>query len=270
MAPHKKPTPQEMEAKAQAALSELDELDPSSEEDVKLKEVPDEPETVVPKVEEVKEPEKEPEKPKEEDDEPEKEPDEDIRKKLRASTQEALILHSSNKKIQEAITKAAEMAPPTDEVMTELYPEFDDLDDFSKKMARENYMNTQKMQAVTSVSQEFKDSDTWRTKVDEFVDDPANVTKIPDLDGREEEFRSFAMKPTRRGVEFEDLVASFLYNIPKPVKSKGKQLERVSGPAIEKPENNGKIGAEAAATLRKTDYKAFTEMLRSGKIDPAL
>lgn len=197
---------------------------------------------------------------------------EEKEKKLKASSQEAIVLHSTNKKIQESINKAAELPKPTDDEMKAVYPNWDELDDFSQNMARESLWNTRKMETITSVSKEFKDYEAWETKVNGFVDDPATLANNPDLEGKTTEFKAFAMKPTRRNADFEDLVKAFLFdakterkNMPK---KKGNMMENKSGAnGKHKPANSGKITIEQAATLRKTDYRKYQEYVRSGKID---
>ena len=193
---------------------------------------------------------------------------EEKNRKLKASAQESIILHSTNKKIQESIMQASEMPLPTDEEMITKFSNWEDLDDFSQKMARENEWNSRKIQAVTSVSQEFRDYNAWEARVNEFVTDPKTITDTPLLDGKEEEFKKFAMKPTRRNVDFEDLVRSFLYDEKQTVTHKGSMLDTTSAkPKVAK--DNSKLTVEQGRQLRETDYKTWLEYSKAGKIASA-
>lgn len=272
---HKQPTKEELKANAQKALEEAEaiqkEKDENKEEDQpEVEEVEEELEEEEPVEEE------EDEEPEEELEQPVKKPeppkeDEDAKdKKLKASAQEAIVLYSTNKKIQDSITQADDMPKPTDEEMAAEYEGWEDLDEFSQKMARENLWNSKKIKAVTSVSQEFKDSSAWKVKVDEFIDDPSTLADIPLLDGKEAEFKKFVLKPTRRGADLEDLVRSFLYEAGQSrPKKKGKMFESKSGKSSEK-KSSGKITSEQASALRQNDYAKWKEMLKAGKIESAI
>ena len=97
----------------------------------------------------------------------------------------------------------------------------------------------------------------------------ANVT-IWFPDGKVEEFKTFATKPTRRGVDFEDLVASFSWDLSKkaPKQNKGKQLESGSSGVKEKQKpKSDKISLSEANKLRETNYNKWKQYVNDGKID---
>ena len=199
---------------------------------------------------------------------------EELKKKLKASSQEAIVLHASNKKIQEAIANADKIVPPTDEEMAKEHQDWENLDEFSKKMARDVYIANKKLLAVTEVSGELKDLDSWNTKVNEYVEDPKTLVDIPALDGREDEFKAFALKPTRRGLDFEDLTKAFLYDVDEVKKTtpkkKGGQMENQSGNSNSKPPKPTKISAEKASQIRETDYNEYVRLAKAGMIEDDL
>src|SRR5690606_37767235 len=91
------------------------------------------------------------------------------------------------------------------------YPEWDTLTNVEQRLFRDNFLNKRKFDLVHQAVQEAKKVDEWAEKVDKFVEKKTLLEEYPQLAGREEEFKSFAMKPTRRGVDLEDLVGAFLF-----------------------------------------------------------
>jgi|TARA_Y100000034_G_scaffold19875_1_gene22601 hypothetical protein len=203
--------------------------------------------------------------------EPTPSPEIDYKKKFTESTREAQILHSKNKKLNEAMQKAGEVAEPTDEDLQVAYPKLDIeiMDESEKQLFKDNLMNKQRFELITEATKVTKKVEEWYSKVDKHLADPETLVKNPGLEGREAEFKVFATKPTRRGVEFEDLTKAFLYDIeskPKP-KKKGKMFEEGSGGSNEKPNPKGdKITADQARKLRETNYNEYKRLLVAGKI----
>lgn len=191
------------------------------------------------------------------------------KKKSVASAQEAQVLHAKNKKINEALDKASQLPDPTEEEMTVEYPDWEMMSDFEKKMAKDSLISKRRFNALNEVTKEFKDLEKWQGKVEAFIGDPKTLTAHSELEGREDEFRLFATKPTRRGIDFSDLVSAFLYNTEKarPQKKKGKMFETgTGGPTAPPKKGRGKISIEEARILRTTDYKKYIQYLKAGKI----
>ena len=130
---HHKPSPEELEAAIKKADEELDAMDNPKEPEAP----PVEPEKPV-------EPIKEPEKPVEAPKEKELTQEEiDYKKKFIASTREAQILSAKNKKVMEAFEKAEAIADPTDDDMTKEYPDWEEMGEFEKKIAKSNSQHPQ-------------------------------------------------------------------------------------------------------------------------------
>jgi hypothetical protein len=267
---HVKPTKEELEANAQRALEEAEAL--KEKEELEKNSQPTE--TEEPTGEEV--PSTSPEVPEEEEEleepAPSKEVIKDIAKrdkeKLIASAQEAQILHAKNKKMNEAIEKAMNVDEPSDEECQSDFPDWEIMSDFEKKMAKESLLNKKRMSALDEIVKENKDLESWSVKVSEFVESQETLTKYPDLDGKQDEFRLFATKPTRRGVDFEDIVSAFLFNQkPEPTK-KGKMFEKGTGGSKDKMKPpSDKISIDQAIDLKKRDYRKYVELLKAGKIE---
>ncbi len=255
---HKKPSQDELQEGIDKSLKEIEELKDIPSEPVPSEPVPSEPEPTP------SEPIPSPE--------PSKEVIKDIAKRekerLIASAQEAQVLHAKNKKMNEALDKALTTPETTDEEAQAEFPEWEMMSDFEKKMARDSLSNKKRMLALDEIVKENKDLEGWVTKVDAFVDDPATLTKHPELDGKQDEFKFFANKPTRRNIDFEDLVPAFLYGMKPEPKKKGQMFETGSGGPNDKGKPRGdKITIEEARILRGTNYEKYKEYLKSGKIE---
>ncbi len=260
---HVKPTKEELEANAQKALEEAEAMKETP---------PSEPVPSIPVPSEPKPSEAIPSEPVPSEPEPSKEVIKDIAKREKekniASAQEAQILHAKNKKVNEALEKALATPEPEEEELVKEYPDWDVMSDFEKKMAKESLTNKKRMSALDEIVKENKDLEGWQTKVNDFVVDPKNLIDYPELEGKTDEFKLFATKPTRRGVEFEDLVAAFLYDRPQEPKKKGQMFEQGSGGLNDKGKPKGdKITIEEARVLRGTNYEKYKELLKAGKIE---
>lgn len=271
MANHKKPTAEELEANIKKAEEEVTKLLEKENEESKT-------------VDETEEDNKEVEESENSDtgDESEtqdaqdtKENGEDIKKeeesvdykeKFVHSTRESQVLHSKNKKINEVIEKAITMPEPTDEELLKEFPDWDIMSDTEKKLARKTYKYDKAFSMLNEVTKESKDADVWHEKVDTYIEDPKTLNDHPELEGKTEDFKLFASKPTRRGVDFEDLIKAFLFDVStsKP-KNKGKMFEAGSGGEKPKPKTDV-LSALEGRRLMKTDYKKWKDMLLAGKI----
>lgn len=274
MANHIKPTTEELEKNIQKSLEALEDLEEKPVVEVKEEEekvVEPEPSEEV--VEEVKE---KPEKKEEEvvepapsEEVPEKKPLPPAEERLKESTRESQVLFLKNRKIQEAIEQAGQLPEPTEDELKVEFSDWDELSPVEQKLAKDNLWNKRKFDAIATVSQEGKDIDAWNNKVDEFVDDPKTLVNNPELEGKVESFKSFAMKPSRRGLDLPDLVLAFngelIKNRPEP--KKGQMFPTGSAGPNEKPkENNGILSLEQGNALRETNYKLWKEKLMTGKI----
>jgi len=205
----------------------------------------------------------------EEDDKPKG--DKDLKKKLSDSSREALILHTKNKKINEAIETASNLPEPTEEELKEKYPNWEEMDETTQQLARDAFISSRRFAVIADATKEFKNLDQWVSHVDEFVDDPQTLIRYPALEGKVEDFREFASKPSRKGADFPDLIAAFMWQVHenKPPKKNGKQIEPGSGGPPGRPvaPKDGKISLDEAAQLMKTDYKKYKAYLNAGKID---
>lgn len=213
---------------------------------------------VTPPIEEKKE-----EKPEEKEEEP------DYKDKYTHSTAEAQVLASQNRKMSEAMVEASKLPLPTDEEMQKEIPEWEDMTDAEKRIVRRQVHSERKFALIEKAGTEGKEIGEWSDKVDSVLADPEIIVKHPELEGKEEAFKTFAIKPSRRGGDFEDLISAFLYTVKSEVKParKEKMFETGTG-GDEKPKpKDGKISLAEARRLRITDYPKFLTYLKAKKID---
>ena len=255
MTKHIKPTAEELEAAALKAAEEAEALQNKPSASPSQAAPSPSPSTVAPS-------------PSPSPEEPSPTPD-PYKKKAIEQGRENIVLNAKTKKINEAIDKASEIVDPTDEEMLVEYPEWEDMTEVEKKMAKQTLKNDRRFQFIHAARQEGKNVEAWQGKVDIFITDPKTLIENPELEGKEDEFRLFASKPTRIGVEFGDLVSAFLYDATKNMKTKKKQMfEPGSGGQNVKPKpKTDKITLEQARTLRETNYPKYIELLKAGKID---
>lgn len=193
----------------------------------------------------------------------------DWKERYAQSTREALLIKSKNDKLAQAYDKAQALPEPTEAELTQEFPDWENLSEFERKVAKKTLLNDRRFALIEGVRQEFKDVEAHNKKVDAFIEDPKTLIKYPDLEGKAEAFKVFAAKPNRQGVEFADLVSSFLYKVSQErVKHKGKMFEDGDGGSKERrmPKST-KLTLDQAAVLRKTNYKEYVKQLRSGNIE---
>ena len=222
---------------------------------------------VVPDVKEPVEPIVEPQKPTVEP----KSDDIDYKDKFRASSQEALTLHFKNQKLQQTIEEASALPEPTeDEVRAyakEQGEEYDDLTTLTKNILKKTLHNENKFQKISEAQQEARNIDDWVGKVEHFVDSPEVINSYPDILDNADEFKSFAMKQDRRGMNLQDLATSFLYNIGQVTakKNKGAMLMQGGNGATE-PIKPAGLTEDEAKVIRVSDPKQYRRLVKEGKI----
>lgn len=246
MSDHKKPTSDELEQNLQTAAKELEKSKDEKEtpEETEVNNEDDTEENTEETQEEI-----------------------DYKKKFIESSREAQIISAKNKKLSEALEQARNQSDVPEEELRREYPEWDEMTDTEKRMAKKAAVLDKRFSSIDSVAQEFRNIDEWQKKVDSFVDDPKTLVSNPDLEGKIEDFKAFATKPTRRGVDFEDIVSAFLYHNSSSKKhNKGQMFETGSGGQKDSKPSNKKLSVEEGRKLRETDYNTWKDYLKSGKI----
>ncbi len=192
----------------------------------------------------------------------------DYKEKFTQSSREALVLASQNKKVAEAVAEADNLPEPTEEELIAAYPDWDILTDFEKTIGKETLLYKRKYDLVSKAVNEGKKLDQWLEKVDDFLQDE-NTLQNPEyagLKGREDEFRTFASKPTRRNLDFSDLVAAFLFTVKPEAPKTGSLLEPSNAGGEEPKPRKTELGAEESSILRRKDPREWRRLIKAGKI----
>jgi len=198
--------------------------------------------------------------------------DVDYEKKFKASTREALTLKFKNTQLTEKIDEAATLPEPKEEDMVAYAAkkgaDWNSLDGFAKNVLKDSYLNSKRFELIHEASQSGKELDIWEKKIDDYIGSTEVAAKYPVLSEYEVDFKSFCMKQSRRGMDLEDLVASFFYyrekEVPKTKKKKSMLLEGSGGAAPTKPQG---MTADKARAVRLRDQKEYQRLVREGKID---
>lgn len=197
-------------------------------------------------------------------------PEQSAEERLKHSTREALVLTAKNTKLVKSIDEAAAISDITDdELMREASSkglDFEIMTDTERLLFKDSVLNSRKFSKVFEAAQEGRKLDEWADKVDGFIDDPNTIGKFSVISGREAEFRSFCMKETRRGVDLEDLAASFAFGVKPEVKRRGALLLTGSTGGVAQPKQ-AKLQAEDLAAIRASNPKKYRELVKSGRIN---
>ena len=200
-------------------------------------------------------------------------PEVDYKKKAIEQGRENIILNAKNEKnekLNSAVDEASKITDIPEEVIKTEYPEWDDMTETEKRLARKQYINDRRFEVIHKASLEGKNIEDWTKKVESFIGDPNTLVNIPDLEGKEDDFKLFASKQSRRGVDFDTLVSAFLFDESKTMKqpSKGQMFEKGSGGPNDKMKpKSDKISIDQARILRNTNYEKYKELVKAGKIE---
>jgi hypothetical protein len=180
-------------------------------------------------------------------------------RKFSESSKEANILLAQNKTLQERQTFTNQ---PTEDDLRKAIPNYDAMVPNEQFIAAQNYRLEQKLTAIEAKEKQ-RDADTaWDREISKFAISDAK------LDGREDEFKKFANKPTHRGVDLSLLKSAFLNETTTEAKvERSPGLERGSG-GTRDVTTTKKWDAETVLNLKKNNPKEFHRLLVSGQLNP--
>jgi len=186
----------------------------------------------------------------------------DYEAKFKASTQEAMIMKAKLDAIEAEKNKPIEI---DEAYMKANYPDWDELTTTEQKILTKNEKLEQEIKDIRSKTNEFNNDRKWESQISEMVENPELIEQFPSLKGKEEQFKRFCTKPTRKGLPVDTLAAAFLYEFKEEKPTRTIFSEGSSGPD-KKPVTKG-ITAEEASLLRKNNNAKYMELLKAGKID---
>lgn len=200
------------------------------------------------------------------------EPQIDYKEKFTESTREASALYFKNQKLNKTIEEASFITEPTEEELKSYAKskgaEYDDLDTFTQNILKDTYINSRRFEKIQSVTLESKKIDEWANNVDGFIEKSIDSGEYPSLNSLGGEFKKFAMKETRRGVDLNDLVASFLFSAERNLKqSPKKSVLLTGGNSSAVPQKSSGLSDAQVAMIREKDPKEYRRMIKSGEIN---
>jgi hypothetical protein len=199
-------------------------------------------------------------------------PEVDYKEKYTESTREAQALFFKNQKLTETIGEADSMSEPTAEELKAYArvqgAEYDDLDTFSQNILKRTFINEKKFDLIKNVANESKKIDEWSKKVDNFIEESIDNSSYPSLNSLGTDFKKFSMKESRRGLDLNDLVSSFLYNNDKAKKNDSPSSVLLSGGNSQAaPIKPAGLNENDIAIIRQKNPREYKRMIKSGEID---
>lgn len=183
----------------------------------------------------------------------------DYKEKFKESQKEALILKKQIEKAEEEKNKKVEI---TDDYLKGIYLDWEDMTANEQLALRKAEELKQDVQELKNNANKFNNDREWNEKVDAYITEELPDV-FPKIVGREDEFKRFATRPTRKGLPMDDLAKIFLFENPtiEPKRS----LFHAPGSAGKPPEDEG-MSAEDVKTLRIQRPLEYMRLVREGKI----
>ena len=188
---------------------------------------------------------------------PEK-PETDWEAKFKESQKEALILSEQIKKAEEEKLKKIEI---TEDYLKEKYPDWEDMTLGEQKAIKKGEELEQEIQEIKNNTNKFNNDREWQEKVNTYITEEV-PDMFPKIVGREEEFKRFATRPSRKGLPMDDLAKIFLFE--NPVVEKKRSL--FHAPGGDPPQPSEGITADEAAELMRTKPLEYMRLVKSKKL----
>jgi hypothetical protein len=186
----------------------------------------------------------------------------DYKQKFVDSAKES-ILNAERVKVRDAqLEQLTKTDTPTDEAMRLVYPEWDDLNEVTKKALIKTEAQEMRQRNLEARQEEILN----RFKLDEELN--SVIDSNPKLLGKESEFKKFAANPKNKGISAEVLAKAFLFDVEVPTAPAPKTEALPAGSGGPRGDlKPKKISIEEAAEIRKTDSKRYMELVKTGMID---
>lgn len=192
----------------------------------------------------------------------------DYKQKFVDSSKESILNAERVNVANERIEQLTKTDTPTDEAMRLLYPEWDNLDDYNKRVLIRQEATAMQQASILAKQQEIDARQKLEDQLDDVID---NSGYAPKLKGKEAEFKRFAWNPKNRGIAAETLAKAFLFDAeddtpaPNPIPMQEALPTGSGGPRGDLTPK--KISIEDAREIRKTNYKEWKRLLDAGMIE---
>ena len=189
----------------------------------------------------------------------------DYKEKFVNSQRESILNAERVNVANSRIEQLTKQDTPTDEAMRTLYPEWDTFNDVTKQAFIKVEAQNMRSARIEAQQQDILD----RQKLEDELDAVVETSEFaPKLKGKETEFKRFARNPKNRGIAAETLAKAFLFDVEEPSQpTPMTEALPVGSGGPREPLKPKKISLEEAAQIRKTNYKQYLELVKSGQID---
>jgi hypothetical protein len=195
---------------------------------------------------------------------PEPQPELVPKEKFVASQRES-ILNAERVKVRDTrIEQLTKQDTPTDEAMRQLYPEWDQLDDYNKRVIIRQETIAMQQSRTLAKQQEIEEKQRLEDELDNVVE------TNPKLRSKEAEFKRFARNSKNRGIPAETLAKAFLFDAEDettPMQTSHTDALPTGSGGPREPIKPNKISLADAAILRDTNYKEYKRQLLAGNIE---
>jgi hypothetical protein len=193
--------------------------------------------------------------------EPQPEP---YKEKFVASQRESILNNERVKVANARLESLTKQDTPTDEGMKALYPEWDNLDEYNKRVLIRQETIAMQNAKVIAEQQELRDRQRLEDELDSVIETNAK------LRGKESDFKRFARSPKNRGISADVLAKAFLFDAeedsaPTPTNKPTGLPAGNGGPRG--PLKPKKISLEESKILRETNYREYKRLLNAGMFE---
>jgi hypothetical protein len=189
----------------------------------------------------------------------------DYKEKFSESSRENQLLLNRIKVLEDA-GKEPTNAPTESELRT-AFPSWDLYDDTQKELARRTFGSERTASNAVRIAQTLQSDREWNTSIE------LAISSDPALQGKEQAFKQFALKPQYKNVPMDVLIGAFLQKngaaapTPTPAPAPKPGLEPGNG-GPRTPDKPKTYTAEEMKTIRETDYRRWMEIVKSGAYTP--
>lgn len=194
----------------------------------------------------------------------EKVPEVDYKSKFKASSQEAMILKAKLDAIEAEKNKPIEI---NEEYMKSHYQDWEDMTATEQRLLMRDEKREQEIKELRAKTNEFNNDRKWEQTITEVIEDPELIENFPSLKGKEEQFKRFCTKPTRKGLPVDTLAAAFLYEFKEEAKPL-RTIFKESSSGADKKVVSKSLTPEESAILRKNSNSKYMDMIKNPKYDP--
>jgi hypothetical protein len=190
------------------------------------------------------------------------------KEKFVASQRESILNHE---RVQVANTRIQELTntdTPTDEAMRRLYPEWDQLDDYNKKVLIRQETTAMQNAKLAAQNQEI----LARQQLEDQLEDIADKPEFAKLQGKEAEFRRFAKRKENQGIDVAVLAKAFLFDgsdepTPAPATPAPREALPAGSGGPRESLKSKKISLAEAEIIKQTDYKRYIKLVKDDAIE---